>query len=110
MIGVPRYLNTREDYEYAHRLALEGQISPADMRQFWEGLLAGAYCYRFDRNLADGEPADGPAPDYIVLEVQQPDGTVVRRQEKRVRDTSSRMDRLGYTEAEVQVKIAELWG
>ena len=110
MIGTPKYMNTKEDYEYAHRLALEGQISPAVMRRHWDGLLAHAYCYEFDRNLADGEPADGPEPDFIVMEVEQDDGTVVRRQEKRVRDVNSRLERLGYTEADVQAKIAELGG
>lgn len=110
MIGVPKYLNTKADCELYHQLALDGKIPKALAIKSWEGLLAGAYCYAFDRNLAEGEAADGPEPDFIVMEVEQDDGTVVRRQEKRVRDVNSRLDRLGYTEAEVRAKIAELGG
>ena len=110
MIGKPRYLNTQNDAELAHQMALAGKIPAGTAIDAWRGLLNGAYCYVFDRNLADTESPDGPPPDFIVLEVEQPDGTIVRRQEKRVRDTNSRMDRLGYTEADVLAKIAELGG
>ncbi len=109
MIGTPKYLNTKADYEYAHARALEGRIAHDAMRRHWEGLIHGAYCYRFDRLLRADEPADGPAPDFLVTEVEQ-DGAVVRRQQKRVRDAAARIDVLGYTEAEVQAKIGELGG
>ena len=110
MIGTPKYLNTKDDIELGHKMAVDGKI-PADVaRQAWQGLLNAAYCYKFDRVLADTEAADGPEPDYLVLEAEASDGTIVRRQVKRVRDTNSRMDRLGYTEAVVQAKIAELGG
>lgn len=110
MIGEPKYLNTKDDFEGIHALAVSGKMPAEPMRQQWQGLLEGAYTYEFDKDLASGASPDGTAPDYIVLNVEQLDGTVVRRQEKRVRSTSSRLDRLGYTEAEVQAKIAELGG
>ncbi len=110
MIGIPRYLNTKDDCEGMHQLALAGQIPAEFGIKAWRGLLAGAYSYRYDRDLAATEAPDGPEPDFIVLDVEQPDGSIVRQQHKLTRDTSSRMDRLGYTEADVQQKIAELGG
>lgn len=108
MIGFPKYLNTKEDFEYLHARALAGEISLQSMLQQWEGLLSGAYCYQFDRNLGAAESPDGPAPDYVLMEIKQEDGSIIRRQEKRVRDVNARLDALGFTEAEVQSKISEL--
>jgi len=103
MQGKPLHINTRDDYDRMHAAALSGGINPADMLSVWRGLLAGARIYVFDRILADGEAA-GPSPDYIVM--VQDDGT--RRQERLADDPFAMIHRLGYTEAEVESRIAEL--
>lgn len=110
MIGAPKHLNTKDDYEYAHAQAVKGKISAAAMRRHWEGLLATRQVYAYDRDLGDTESPDGPEPDYKVITDTQEDGTEVRRQCKLGPNPGAAIDRLGYTVAEVEAKLEELGG
>lgn len=110
MIGAPKHLNTKEDYEYAHALTVEGHLPAELMRRYWEGLLATRQMYAYDRDLGDTENPDGPEPDYKVITDTKEDGTEVRRQYKLGLNPGAAIDRLGYAVAEVEAKLAELGG
>jgi hypothetical protein len=110
MIGAPKHLNTKDDYEYAHALATEGKIPADAMRKQWEGLLATRQVYAYDRDLGATEDPDGPEPEYRVITDTAEDGTETRKQYKLGPNPGAAIDRLGYTVAEVEAKLAELGG
>lgn len=106
----PPALKTTSDYERLHQLALDGELRRSDierLRQRWSSLL-DPYIYQRDRQLDDDEDPDGDKPEYRVIEDELEDGTVERWQLKRARDPNARIDRLGYSEDEVQSKLDEL--
>lgn len=108
MHGYPKHIATRHDID-----VLMGYLgsewateeNKAKGLAFFQGLIENSRSYVFDRMLAEGEPADGPAPEYIVL--TQEDGS--RRQERLAADRR-RGRRLGYTVAEVEAMIATIEG
>lgn len=104
MNGIPCVLQTKQDYENCHALAMAGNCDPQAMVRHWQGLLATTRHLVFDRVLAAAEPPDGPEPDYLVL--VQEDGT--RRQERLVDNPAAMLYALGYTAIEAEVNIAEL--
>jgi hypothetical protein len=110
MYGVPKTLNTRADFDRVHDLAKAGRLPAEGVKKYWQGLLSGKDHYVFDRILADGEDPDGTPPDYIVLNVEQDDGTTERRQQKLMENPDARIFKLGYTAADVETKISELGG
>lgn len=110
MYGVPKILNTRQDYDRVHSLALSGEVPQEEVKKHWQGLLNSREKYEFDRTLAESESPDGPAPDFIVLDVELENGSIERRQQKLVSNTDAAMFRLGYNVAEVESKINELGG
>lgn len=112
MHEVPRYgLRTRADFDLLQQKALEGDIRPqgiATLKQHWEGLLASRWYYAYDRELAEGEAADGEMPEYCVSETPEQDGQPARRvQLKRTEDLTT-LNRLGFTVNDVEQAIAAL--
>lgn len=110
MYGVPKTLNTKQDYERVHSLALSGEASQEEVKKHWQGLINSRMKYEFDRVLSESEDPDGPAPDFIVLDVKLDDNTIERRQQKLVSNPNAAIFRLGYNVAEVESKINELGG
>jgi hypothetical protein len=115
MKGIPKKaLMTREDFELLQQMARDGKLRPQHvdrLRRQWQGLLNGRKVYVFDRELADGEEADGSEPDYRVLEREDEEtGEIVRVQYKLTDDDTCRMVKLGYTSADVTAMIDELDG
>lgn len=104
MHGIPRYLKTREDFDNVHALALAGGCDTQCVIGHWHGLINTQKAYVFDRALAEGEAADGPEPDYIVLTME--DGS--RQQHILAINPAARIGALGYAEVDVQAKINEL--
>lgn len=113
MRGFPRNaLKTREDFEMMQTRAVEGSLRPrqvSELRRHWQSLLNGRFAYQHDRVLAEGEEPDGQEPEYRVIEDTEDDGETVRRvQFRRAEVASSRMARMGFTQAEVEQAITEL--
>lgn len=106
MIGIPKILQTRADFDLALDMARRGDASRAEVARHFRGLIEAAHYYTFDRHLAEGEAPDGEPPEYCVVDSAEVQSE--RRQEKRVVDTSARLFQLGYTLDEVQSIIDEL--
>lgn len=106
MQGLPKILQTREDFDLALGLARAGEAPASAVARHFAGLIESAYHYDFDRVLLDTEAADGDLPDFCVTEATEQDP--VRRQLKRTADLEARLFALGYTLAEVQSIITEL--
>lgn len=108
MHGIPRILQTREDFDLALAAARSGEADKTIVAGHFKGLIEAAHYYAFDRYLADGEAPDGAPPEYWVIEPTeyQPQ----RRQEKRTLDPEARLFKLGYSLAEVEAIINELEG
>jgi hypothetical protein len=104
MYGYPKQIATRTDAEYLLGYLGSPWATPENIQRgllFFEGMLAHAKSYVFDRNLAEGEEPD---PDCIVL--VQEDGT--RRQEALADDPAALIYRMGYTVAEVEAIITQI--
>lgn len=113
MRGFPRNaLKTRQDFEMMQARAAEGSLRPrqvSELRRHWQSLLDGRFAYQYDRVLAEGEEPDGQEPEYRVVEEAEDDGeTVSRVQFRRAEVVSSRLARMGFSQAEVEQAITEL--
>jgi len=112
MIGAPRFsLRTRADYDLLQSQALQGSLRPGDLatlRRHWQGLLAHRWVYVHDRDLSNGEDADGGRPDYLVLDVEEDDGTTRRVQMRQIENPDAEIFRLGFTVQDVEQALTEL--
>jgi hypothetical protein len=101
MIGFPKHLNSRQDYENIVRdfgYCLE-------VKAAYQALLNTDKHYVFDRELAVGKQPDGPEPEYKVMSEELPDGTVKRVQYRLVDNPNSKLKQLGFTIEEVEEVI-----
>lgn len=98
MIGFPKQLNSREDYDNV----VEDFGYTLKTKRAYQGLLNTSKHYVFDRKLGPDEQPDGPEPDYIVMEEEQEDGTVKRTQSKLVENSNGKLFKLGFTVSDVQ--------
>jgi hypothetical protein len=104
MHGFPRKLATRHDYERLHAAAVDGQANRVEMLRRWRSLLATRQHYVFDRTLATEEQPDGTEPEYRVLDDDEGE-----RSQFRLTDAPNALiTRLGYSAADVEMKITEL--
>lgn len=106
MQGLPKILQTREDFDLALELARAGEASAATVARHFTGLVESAHGFVFDRTLSAAEVSDGVLPDFCVTEATEQDP--VRRQLKLTVDPAARLFALGYTLAEAQSIITEL--
>lgn len=106
MQGLPKILQTREDFDLALALARAGKVAASTLARHFTGLVESAHRFVFDRVLTATGAPDGILPNYCVTEATDQDP--VRRQLKRTVDAQARLFTLGYTLAEVQTIITEL--
>ena len=107
MKGLPKLLQTREDFNEALALAeTDKSIAHALANQF-KGLLESSYKYEFDKNLAENELPDGELPDFVVVE-KNDEQNIKRHQLKRVIDENARLFSLGFDVATVTIIINKL--
>lgn len=106
MQGLPKILQTREDFDLALLMARAGEASASVVARHFTALVESAHHFVFDRVLSAAEVPDGTLPNYCVTEATDQDP--VRRQLKRAVDAQARLFALGYTIAEIQTIITEL--
>ena len=106
MHGIPKILQTREDFEQLLNLARAGNASCATVSRHFAGLAESAKHYVFEKVLAADESPTGAMPDFCVTEASAQDP--VRRQLKLSIDPQARLFALGYTLAEVASIVNEL--
>lgn len=101
MIGFPKHLNSKQDYENIVK-----DFGYCDeVKAAYQALLATNKHYVFDRELTDGEEPDGSEPEYKVMSEELPDGTVKRVQYRLVDNPNSKLKQLGFTIEEVEEVI-----
>lgn len=105
MIGFPKHLNTRQDYENCHLLALSGEADKVEMRAAWQRLLDTARVWAFKAAVA---AAYQPLANEKVMEERQADGTVKYACFELVDDPSAEINKLLFTVTTVKQKISEL--
>ena len=101
MIGCPKHLNSKQDYE--NIVKDFGYCN--EVKAAYQALLATDKHYVFDRILAEGEESDGIEPDYKVMSEESDGGTIRRMQYKLVDNPNSKLKRLGFTVKEVEEVI-----
>jgi len=106
MQGIPKILQTREDFDLTLALARAGEVHKPTVAKHFAGLIESAHHYVFDKTLTAQEPPTGPMPAYCVIEASEQDPE--RRQLKLAVDPQARIFGLGYTLAEVESIITEL--
>lgn len=104
MNGFPRHLNTREDYENCHLLALAGEIDKARMKAAWRRLIDTAKVWVFK---AVVDAAYQPLENEKVM-TEMRDGVEVYTCFELADDPNAEIVQLAYTTAKVNLKIAEL--
>ncbi len=107
MHGLPKRLMTKADFDNIQKAVQKEEIPADEAVSRLQALIDTQDKYVFDRLLSADEVADGPEPDYRVVEDER-DGISERVQFKRIGDTDCAMSRLGYTQAEVEAKITVL--
>lgn len=80
MQGIPKTLQTREDFDLVLALARAGEAHKPTVAKHFAGLAESARHYAFDKALTAQEQPTGPMPAYCVIEASEQDP--VRRQLK----------------------------
>lgn len=104
MIGFPRHLNTRKDYENCHVLALAGEVDRAKMIAAWRRLLETSRVWAFKATV---DAAYVPLATEKVM-TEKRDGVDVYTCFELVDDPNAEIGQLLYTVTTVNQKIAEL--
>ena len=109
MIGIPRVLQTKADFDDMEAMVKLGEVRAADLAKHYKGLLECRYTYVFDKILnSDGDSdADGDMPDYC--HAVDPESEQIT-QLKRVEDPSARAITLGFTWDYIESRIKSLSG
>ena len=101
MKGLPKRLNSREDYDNI----IDDFGYTSQVKDVYQALLNTDKHYVFDKQLVSESDRTGPAQDYIVMTEENQDGTEKIVQYKLVDNPDSKMKQLGFTETEVQEVI-----
>lgn len=104
MIGFPKHLNTREDYENCHLLALAGEMDGERMKSAWQRLIDTTKVWVFK---AVVDAAYIPLSDEKVMKEAR-EGVDFHTCFELIDDPNCEMVKLLYTVTTVNQKIAEL--
>lgn len=104
MIGFPKNLNTRADYENCHRMAISGEVDRAKMKAAWRKLIDTARVWAFK---AKADAAYKPLANEKVM-AEKRDGVDVYTCFAIVDDPNAEINKLAYTVTTVNQRIAEL--
>lgn len=97
MVGFPKHLNSRRDYENIVK-----DFGYCDeVKAAYQALLATDKHYVFDCELGDGEEPDGSEPEYKVILENSGDGMAKRVQYRLTDNPNSKLKKLGFTPEEV---------
>lgn len=98
MKGIPKYLNTKQDYVNIVNLFPEEQWKP-----FYQELLDTRFIWSVVGNLEEGDEGVTDSTHKIGMDSQ--DGEKVRVQLELIEDSNARIFQLGFTVQEVQQMI-----
>lgn len=100
MRGYPKFLNSKEDYEYVRK-----NFPKQEWEKDFRALLENCYDWYFVKNL-ESEAAGVIDDTHKVVENEQ-DGAKTYAQYEYKHNDNCKLDKLGYTKAEVE-KILEV--
>lgn len=101
MVGFPKHLNSRKDYE--NIIKDFGYCS--EVKVAYQALLNTDKHYVYDRELAEDEEPDGQEPEYKVMLEETDGGTAKRMQYKLADNPNSLLKKLGFSPEGVQEVI-----
>lgn len=108
MRGFPHKFNTREDVETCFDLAKQGRLDSNLMKKKLQAMLNTDKVYVFDKIVESPDVADGPEPDYKIMEQEKEDGTKEYVQFKLNEDPSAIFRQLGFVKDEIENLITQL--
>lgn len=109
MYGIPKILQTRNDFDSCLTAAKSGEASAAAVIMHFRWLITSSQTYIFDKTLSEDEQPSGEMPEYCIAEQKdEVTAVVTRAQYKLTTDTNARIFELGYTIENVEQIIAEL--
>jgi len=100
MVGYPKHLNTKADYEYVRQHFPKREWAP-----HWQRLLDTREAWLMVRKLAPAEVGQVDKT-HKVIENELPDGTTERYQYEFKEDPQCLLRRHGFTVGEVQAALA----
>ncbi len=101
MVGFPKHLNTREDYEY-----IRTHFPKTEWVGHFQALLDSMNDWFFERYLNDGETGITDSTHKVIEESAMGDETAKRAQYVYRYNPTCPLATIGYTEAEVRAIIA----
>lgn len=102
MVGFPKHLNTKEDYEY-----VRANFPKAEWEGHFQALLDNMNDWFFDRYLEDGETGVTDSTHKIIEEQSTTEGETAKRAQYIYRyNPTCTLASIGYTEAEVRAILA----
>ena len=96
MVGNPKYLNTKYDYEYVRE-------NFDNWREYWQELYDSRMIWQNVELVGDGIEDD----THRLIQSQDEVGNPVAIQQELLVDPNSKLFRIGFTEMEVAAAIAE---
>lgn len=105
MIGFPKHLNSRQDYENCHEMALAGLLERQQMLARWQALLDGARHWIFKETVSESYV---PGENEKVLAETDSQGQPKFTCFELADNPNAEIYKLAYTVTTVGQKIAEL--
>ena len=106
MVGFPKILNTRQDYENCHTLTMAGKFSKTLMINQWQRLLAGAKHWVFKAVVDSGYVAGNN--EKVMVDVNPLTGETKYTCFEYTDNYNAEMYQLAYSSSTINQKIAEL--
>lgn len=112
MVGFPKNLNTKYDFEYVreHLDELGGETAKEQLKAEYQGLIEGSTCWYTDKELASESEGVTDDTHKIITSVEGSGDNVLTKYTQMVLKTNeqAKIFRIGYTVAEVENLIATL--
>ena len=108
MRGFPVKFNSRQDVEVCFELAKQGMLDTDELKKRLQAMLNTDKHYVFDKALDSPDNADGPEPDFKVMEQESDDGTKEYVQYKLEENPGAIFRALGFTKEEIENLISQL--
>jgi hypothetical protein len=105
MIGVPKWLNSKEDVLYCVQLAMEGRLDKESVKKRLQDILSDEKVYMYKNVVNEGYI---PAENEKICEVKKEDGTIEYHAYELQENQNARFLQMGFTKDEITSIINQL--
>jgi hypothetical protein len=105
MIGMPKWLNSKEDVLYCVRLAIEGRLDKEIVKKRLQNLLSDEKGYIYKNVVNEGYT---PSENEKICEVKKEDGTIEYHAYELQENQNARFLQMGFTKDEITSIINQL--